>query len=117
MSNAVTLPTFIAEVSGGFLHALSLPLGQGDPLFSLPIMSIIGADVQPAVGDNLHLWTCLCGCCFGGRDVILALQVDAPAGWLHWGPAGVTGPLTLALFVRDVDEWIDAMGIRDLLAV
>ena len=51
----------------------------------------------------------------------LALDLDAPVGWLQYGPGGAgpggcAGPVRLTLYVRDVDEWIDAMDIHLLMA-
>jgi hypothetical protein len=50
---------------------------------------------------------------------VLELMVDAPADWLHGGPSdiGMTGRVTMALFVREVDAWLDEMGLHDRLHV
>ena len=53
---------------------------------------------------------------FREKDVALQLSVDAPIGWLQMASApGLVGPMVLNLCVRDVEEWIDAMGVRLLL--
>ena len=110
---SLPLPAFIAELSGDYLIALSLPLG-GDSVFTVPLGCIVRYSVTRPSGANAHIWSFLCGCCFGDRDRVLVLDLDAPTGWLQSEP-GLTGPARLCLFVRDVDEWIDAMDIRQLL--
>ena len=95
-----------------------MPVTGGDPVFTLPLGAICRASIQKAVGKNLHLWALLCGCCFGERDKILNLDLEVPAGWLCFGDATlnrVAGSVRLGLYVRDADEWVDAMQIRLLL--
>lgn len=147
-SNGLSFPLpsgFMIEVSGGYLHATSVPLNE--PIFTLPIVSVSRVAVLRATGRDVP-WTHLfCGCtdimgskiraaaatalwsrpvgsttplshagCFGENDVALALDLDAPVGWLQYGSGGCAGPVRLTLYIRDVDEWIDAMGIHLLLA-
>ena len=108
------LDSFIAEVQdGAFLAGLTLPLG-GEDIFIVPLSSIARVRVLRPSGTNAHVWAFLCGCCFGARDRVLALDLDAPAGWLQAEP-GLAGPVRLSLFVRDVDDWLDAMDIRHLV--
>ena len=69
-----------------------------------------------ADGANAGLWSLLCGCCFGGRQKVLALDLDAPVGWLQWEDTWLAGqsfagPVRLALHVLDAEEYLDAMGI------
>ena len=58
-------------------------------------------------------------CTFGSRELSLVLHLDAPNGWLHhgtaFGPPGWAGPMHLEIFVRDIDEWVDRMGLQGLL--
>lgn len=109
-------PGFEVEVSNGYLTATGLGWQGSEPIFSLPIVSIIEISVQRVTGKSASLWQVLCGCCFGEKDVALQLSVDAPIGWLQMASApGLVGPMVLNLCVRDVEEWIDAMGVRLLL--
>ena len=93
------LPAFIAELSGDYLIAMNLGLG-GDSLFNVPLGCIVRGSVKRPQGMHAHIWTFLCGCCFGDRDRVLVLDLDAPTGWLQSEP-GLTGPARLCLFVRE----------------
>ena len=95
----LALPSFIAEVAADFLVALHLPLG-GDSVFSIPLGCISRCRIRQPEGANAHVWSFLCGCCFGHRDRVLELELDAPAGWLQAEP-GLAGPALLCLFVRE----------------
>ena len=85
-----------------------------EPIFSLPLRSIARAQLLDTGGVNAGLWSLLCRCCFGSRQKLLALDVDAPVGWIQWEALhgeGLAGPLRLGLHVLDVDEWLDAMEL------
>jgi hypothetical protein len=112
-----SLPSFIAEIDADYLTGTPLPLGR-EPIFTVPLAHICRASIVKAAGNNLHLWALLCGCCFGERDRVLALELDAPAGWLHTGDSvldRIAGSVRLGLFVRDAEQWVEAMGIRLLM--
>ena len=108
-------PGFDVVVADGFLTAT---IGQGhDPIFSVPIGSILRAQLLRAAGPNAGLWSLLCGCCYGGsREKVLALDLDAPLGWIQWeehAARNIAGPVRLGLYVLDdqVEEYLDAMGL------
>ena len=107
-----TMPSFFLEVKDGGLVA--------QDMFSLPLTAIRIASVTRQREDgntSLQIWKFCCGCCFGDRDVVLVLELDAPIGWVQWPPAsGLAGPVRLSLAVRDVDDYIEAMGIRMLVS-
>ena len=110
-----TLPWCGAEVSCGNLTTKSRWLSR--LILTIPIGAITRADVRPPTGRYLNWWSSM-SCCCDGEAAVLELGIDAPPGWLHRGPAhatGLAGPITLALFVRDVDGLIDAMGLRALV--
>lgn len=114
---AFPLPSgFNVEIDNTHLTATA-GLG-GELIFSLPLVSIVQATVLRARGQDVPWTHIVFGCCFGDKDVQLALDVDAPAGWLQegLGLGASAGPIRLSLFVRDVDEWIEAMGIELLIA-
>ena len=110
-----TLPDFNIECTDTSMVAT----GGDELMFSLPFACISRASIESATGKNLHLWSLLCTCCFGGRDKVLVLDIDAPVGWLQWGHSrglsGVAGPVRLGLFVRDADEYVEALGIGPVL--
>lgn len=111
-------PGFNVDVAGGgYLTATGLPWQGSEPILSVPLASVLRASVLRSSGQDASMWQILCGCCFGERDVLLALDIDAPVGWLQMSgaPVGCVGPVRLSLHVRDVDEWIDAMDIHLLL--
>ena len=110
-------PGFNVEVGGGYLTATGLDWQGSEPIFSVPLVSILHATVLRSSGQDASVWQVLCGCCFGERDVLLALDLDAPIGWVQMtgAPVGCVGPVRLSLHVRDVDEWINAMDIHLLL--
>lgn len=105
-------PGFDVVVVDGFLNAT---MGQRrEPLFSVPLGSICRAQLLRAEGANAGLWTLLCGCCYGGRQKVLALDLDAPVGWIQYeslAGRGIAGPVRLGLFVLDAEDYLDAMGI------
>ena len=110
---AYALPSgFDVVIADGFLNGL-----QGftrEPLFSVPLNSIARAQSLHAGGANMGIWTLLCSCCFGARQKVLALDLDAPAGWIQWealAGRGIAGPVRLGLYVLDAEEWTDAMGL------
>tara|TARA_B100000795_G_scaffold146591_1_gene109842 strand:+ start:167 stop:397 length:231 start_codon:yes stop_codon:yes gene_type:complete len=75
--------------------------------------------VRPAAHElEYHCWSAAT-CCVRKEAAVLELMVDAPADWLHRGPSGIgmTGRVTMALFVRDPDAWLDEMGLHDRLYV
>ena len=75
--------------------------------------------MRPAARElEYHCWSAAT-CCVRKEAAVLELMVDAPADWLHHGPSGIgmTGRVTVALFVRDVDAWLDEMGLHDQLYV
>ena len=101
--DAFTMPGFIGEVKDKFLSALHVT--SGEPLFNLPIGAISCASFSAKT--NL-----LCFCCATQNQYDLVLDVDAPSGWLHWGPTGYCGTLRLTLVVGDdVEMWVDTLGI------
>ena len=111
-----TLPWFKAEVSQRNLTATT----QWWPriIFVLPLSCISRAAIRLPVGEYLNLWSAMGCCCCGAKAEVLELELDAPAGWLHHSPTGgaaSAGRITLALFVRDVEAWVDAMGLGDRL--
>ena len=81
---------------GNYLAAASL-LGYGDPVFTLPIGSI-GRASYSVKSPNALLR--LCSCCQRDKNV-LTIDVDAPAGWLTWGPTGLSGTLRVSLYVHE----------------
>ena len=118
-SRAVTkLPWFTAEISGGFITA-STRWWWPKIIFRLPLSCISRASVQPAARAlEYQCWSALTRCVCK-EAAVLKLMVDAPADWLLRGPSGIgmTGRVTIALFVRDVDAWLDDMGLYDRLSV
>ena len=118
-SRAVTkLPWFTAEISGGFITA-STRWWWPKIIFRLPLSCISRASVQPAARAlEYQCWSAVT-CCVCKEAAVLKLMVDAPADWLHRGPSGIgmTGRVTIALFVRDVDAWLDDMGLYDRLSI
>ena len=45
---------------------------------------------------------------------MLALDLDAPVGWIQYeslAGRGIAGPVRLGLFVLDAEDYLDAMGI------
>ena len=62
-SNGLSFPLpsgFMIEVSGGYLHATSVPLNE--PIFTLPLVAISRGSVLSATGRDVP-WTHLfCGC-------------------------------------------------------
>jgi hypothetical protein len=113
-----SLPSSNVEVQNGCVMASSLPTPLPEPLFALPLPSIVRCSIQKTGGTRgMHIWQLLCGCCFGERDVVLELECDLPTGSIQWAPAcGVSGYTRINFFVNDVDTWIDAIGIRMLLS-
>lgn len=110
-----TVPWCGAEVSCGNLTTKSRWLSR--LILTVPIAAITSAAVLPPTGKYLNWWSSM-SCCSDGEAAVLELDIDAPPGWLHRGPAhakGLAGPITLALFVRDVDGLIDTMGLRELV--
>ena len=115
MSGATTVtmpPEVDVVVADGFLSA-TYGFDRA-ALFSRPLTSIIRAECERKSSADAFC-SLLFGCCFG-REVVLALDLDAPVGWLHWemwSGKGIVGPVRLSLFVLpdDVDEMLDAMGV------
>ena len=111
---AITLPRFVGEVheytgAQGFMHAYDVQTGE--MLFRLPVGSIGRASTHASTPfpTLMHL----CTCCIARRDNVLVLDVEAPPGWLHWGPTGLSGSLRLDLDVGvEIQPWLDAMGIE-----
>ena len=105
-------PGFDIIVADGFLNAT---VGFGsEPLFSVPIGAVGRAQLLRSGGANTSLWSLLCGCCYGERQSLLALDFDAPLGWIQWQEVaghGIAGPVRLGLHVLDADEYLDAMGL------
>ena len=106
-----TLHAFTLEITSENMTATSGNL----PVFSLPLVCVTRARIEQASGANLHLWSLLCGCCFGAREQVLLLDISAPVGWLQRGPSGIAGPVRLGLFVRDAHEYVEAMELGDVL--
>jgi len=114
----IKLPWFTAEISGGFITA-STRSWWPKIIFRLPLSCISRASVRPAARElEYHCWSAVT-CCVRKEAAVLELMVDAPADWLHGGPSGIgmTGRVTMALFVREVDAWLDEMGLHDRLHV
>jgi|LauGreDrversion2_6_1035139.scaffolds.fasta_scaffold139382_1 hypothetical protein len=110
---AITLPRFVGQVheytgAHGFMHAYDVHTGE--MLFRLPVGSIGRVRTRASMPFPLmHL----CTCCIARRANVLVLDVEAPPGWLHWGPTGLSGSLRLDLDVGvEIQPWLDAMGIE-----
>ena len=105
---------FELVVADGFLSGSTVGFVR-ECLFSLPLGCISRAQIVPAGGANATLCSLLCGCCFGQRQRVLVLDLDAPQGWIQWEelPAarGIAGPVRLSLHVVDAEEHLDAMGL------
>lgn len=94
---AIRLPACAAEVQGGFLTAFSLhTVDHGDLLFNLPLGSISSVRVHHSSPSVLQRFSCCCR-----TQEVLALDVDAPSGWLRWGPTGMAGLLRVSLHVDE----------------
>ena len=106
------LPWFTAEVSKGFITASTRWWPK--TIFMLPLSSISRAAIRPAAREADHCWSAMTCCLQKEAVMVLELICDAPAGWLHRGPSGIgmTGRVTMALLVRDVDAWVDEMGLH-----
>ena len=103
---------FDVIVADGFL--IGTELFTGNDLFSVPLATISHAKLMPIGGANAVLMSLLCSCCYGERQKLLALDFDAPIGWLQWEfalGAGLAGPVRLGLHVLDAEEWADALGV------
>ena len=108
---AITLPGFTAEINSGFFNGYDL-LNRDNVVFSLPTTAISWATHHTRSPSVLLR---LCSCCVTAKQHVLVLDVDAPSGWLHWGPTDMAGSLRLCFNVHDVDDWIAALDIRLLL--
>lgn len=105
---------FEVTVADGFVSAQTVGFAR-EALFTFPLGAIARATLLRSDGVNASIWSLLCGCCFGSRQMVLALDLDAPAGWIQWEKLhgeGLTGPVRLGLQVfADADEYLDAMGV------
>ena len=103
---------FDVIIADSFL--IGTELFTGNPIFSVPLATISHAKLMPIGGANAVLMSLLCSCCYGERQKLLALDFDAPIGWLQWEAAhgaGLAGPVRLGLHVLDAEEWADALGV------
>jgi hypothetical protein len=83
---------FIVVVADGFLTATE----GDDALFSVPLGAVLRVQLLRSSGASANLLSLLCGCCYGERQKVLALDLNAPVGWLQWAPVmgdGIVGPV------------------------
>ena len=81
------------------MHGIALPgHAYSEPLFVLPTGSVEQTYVNQHPASLLLR---LVSCCRGGGSHQLVLDVDAPSGWLQWGPTGLAGPLRISLSVTE----------------
>ena len=102
---------FDVIIADGFLIGTELFTGNG--YSPGPLATISHAKLMPIGGANAVLMSLLCSCCYGERQKLLALDFDAPIGWLQEAAhgAGLAGPVRLGLHVLDAEEWADALGV------
>lgn len=104
-------PGFDIIVNDGFLSAVA----GSEPLFAVPLKSICRTQLTNGAFQYTGLWSLLsCACCYGDRQKVLLLDIDAPLGWLQWeqlAGRGLAGPVRLGLHVVDAEEYVDAMGL------
>lgn len=90
---SVDVPEFTAEIASGYLNATS---DSGEQLLALPLNCINSARVL----RKRQGLSAICSCCTA-QAVSLALDMDAPSGWLHTKGMDVAGRVLLTLSVHE----------------